>query len=166
MSECMYVYPESLERYITSIKKMYMPRILETGETLKTYKKYWWENQEQTFTVKNIEEIEEKEYYFIESKDYSHCISQPLDKDIYELKRTVPDVLDNNIINHGSYYGYHIKYWLFMKKDVPKYKWFLPFVSIESNYCISDNKLYSVKGKLENGIYKDCRIILERRQLW
>jgi hypothetical protein len=143
-----------------------MPRLIDPEESLKTYKKYWWESQEQAFSVVNVEKIDGREYYFISTKNYSHCMSLPLDTDTYELKRATQNSLNKNIINNGSYPGYHIKWWLFMNKDKSKYKYFLPFVTMDSKYCIQDDRIYSLKGKLEFGVYKDCRVILEKRQLW
>lgn len=167
MSKRMYVYTDQLEKFLISSKKIYIPRKLDKNESLKIYKKYWWDERNELVYVKYISEIYKTNYYFLESNIGNHCISDPIQCELYELNKPTPNILNvKEIVNSGSFKGYFIKWWLFNHMNINKYKYFIPYILKNSDNCIDDNSIYTVKGNLENKIYKDCRIILEKRILW
>lgn len=167
MSKCMYVYSDQLEKFLISSKKIYIPRKLNKNETLKEYKKYWWGERNEVMSVSDTSYIDRVNYYFLESNSGNHCISDPIQCELYELNRPTPNMLNiKDIVNTGSYKGYFIKWWLFKHINTKKYKFFIPYISITSDNCIDDNNIYTIKGNIENRVYKDCRVILEKRILW
>lgn len=159
------LYPLGLNEFLKS--NNYIAKRLKQGERLKKYHRYWCLYQKMYFKVLDIYEVDGVEYYSIRySNSFSAEIPYPIDDYIFELLVDYSNIKSKNIIDsHISLSGAEIRYWFFANNiDLAskKYSNFWGFLDQNSKSKISDEKYYIIYSTIENNVYKDVKISLDK----
>lgn len=164
------LYPEKLEKFILA-GNIYIPRKIKQDEHLKLYKRYWLVQDDEYLKVDQVYSVEDQEYYSVKYLNGLYGeISFPLNHNFtYELfcdKKNVTNM--ETILNQRySFTGAEIKFWFFIHNidlEEEMYNGFISFLDPDSKSLIADDKHYFLKAKLDEGIYKDCKIFLDREK--
>lgn len=158
-NKCTDIYPKELAIKLKFNTK-YIPRHIDTMESLSIYHKYWIDELRGFFKLTNIQEYFHVKYYFLESKNTNQLYTYPInDSNFYELMNNNKNIHKEDIINTDNIYnGYEIKYW-FYKNWSKKLIDFSKYIKLDGTNPINDNKKYKVTAVYINNLYRNCKII-------
>jgi len=140
-------------------EKHTIPRILRKSEELNLYRKYYFPDFNKKFKCNAIESIDGFIFYFLSNDTFQYVLPFPIEYECYTFTLDKYNIMERNIINDEYVYrGYQIKWW-FYKHPYYKYSNFRNYLN-----SISDDNVYSVHGKYENGKYVDCQIVLKYKR--